>query len=137
VRRLAESSERVLDQVERLAEALYQLSSARPLRGVSPVHDVLSGIHFSHRVLPCSLVLHGDILVKHLAQGIFIVLHQIMPSKRPTILLRLDEDAKTALFKAAKADDRSAQYVLEKIVVDWLRANGFLDKPDAATRPRR
>jgi uncharacterized protein (DUF1778 family) len=58
------------------------------------------------------------------------VFQQTMPSKRPTILLRLDEDAKAALVKAAKADDRSAQYVLERIVLDWLRANGFLGKPE-------
>jgi hypothetical protein len=57
------------------------------------------------------------------------VLQELMPSKRPTILLRLDEDAKAALIKAAKADDRSAQYLLEKIVLDWLRVNGFLGPP--------
>jgi hypothetical protein len=53
-----------------------------------------------------------------------------LPSKRPTILLRLDEDAKAALIKAAKADDRSVQYVTERIVLDWLRANGFLKGPE-------
>jgi hypothetical protein len=54
---------------------------------------------------------------------------ETMPSKRPTVLLRLDADAKAALIKAAKTDDRSAQYVLEKIVIDWLRGNGFLGRP--------
>jgi hypothetical protein len=68
-------------------------------------------------------------MVTHLASRGFIVLQEIMPSKRPTVLLRLDEEAKAALIKAANADDRSAQYVLEKIVLDWLRANGFLEKP--------
>jgi hypothetical protein len=58
------------------------------------------------------------------------VLQELMPSKRPTILLRLDEDAKAALIKAARADDRSSQYLLEKIVLEWLRARGFLAKPD-------
>jgi hypothetical protein len=64
----------------------------------------------------------------HLASRGFIVLQEIMPSKRPTILLRLDEDAKAALIKAAKADDRSAQYILEKIVIEWLREKGYLQK---------
>jgi hypothetical protein len=65
-------------------------------------------------------------MVIHFAVKRLIVFQQTMPSKRPTILLRLDKDAKAALIKVAKADDRSAQYVLEKIVLDWLRANGHL-----------
>jgi hypothetical protein len=43
-------------------------------------------------------------------------------------MLRLDEEAKAALVKAAKADDRSAQYVLERIVLEWLREKGYLRK---------
>jgi hypothetical protein len=46
-----------------------------------------------------------------------------MPSKRPAILLRLDPDVHAAIVKAAKRDDRSAQYVLERIVLDWLRTS--------------
>jgi predicted transcriptional regulator len=52
-----------------------------------------------------------------------------MPSKRPTILVRLDDEAKAALLKAAKADDRSAQYVAEKAILEWLRTHNFLAKP--------
>jgi hypothetical protein len=46
-----------------------------------------------------------------------------MPSKRPAILLRLDPDVHATIVKAAKHDERSAQYVLERIVLDWLRTN--------------
>jgi uncharacterized protein (DUF1778 family) len=58
------------------------------------------------------------------------VLQETMPSKRPTLNVRLDQDAKDALIKAAQADERSAQYLIERIVLDWLRSNGFLDKPE-------
>jgi uncharacterized protein (DUF1778 family) len=58
------------------------------------------------------------------------MLQETMPSKRPTINVRLDQDTKDALIKAAKADDRSAQYLIERIVLDWLHAHGFLGKPE-------
>ena len=64
----------------------------------------------------------------HLVSREFLVLQETMPSKRPTINVRLDQDAKDALIKAANADDRSAQYLIERIVLDWLHAHGFLGK---------
>jgi hypothetical protein len=39
--------------------------------------------------------------------------------ERAAVPLRLD----AAVVKAAKRDDRSAQYVLERIVLGWLRTN--------------
>jgi predicted transcriptional regulator len=62
------------------------------------------------------------------------MLQELMPSKRPTILVRLDDEAKAALLKAAKADDRSAQYVAEKAILEWLRGNNFLAKPKREPR---
>lgn len=68
------------------------------------------------------------------------MLQEIMPSRRPTILVRLDQEAKAALLKAAKADDRSAQYVAEKAILEWLEARGHLARPGEAKpkhEPRR
>jgi hypothetical protein len=70
--------------------------------------------------------------------------HEAMPSKRPAILLRLDPDVHEAIIKAAKRDDRSAQYVLERIVLDWLRTGSPEDvltkrerKPDGVRLKNR
>jgi hypothetical protein len=57
-----------------------------------------------------------------------------MPSKRPAILLRLDPDVHAAIVKAARRDDRSAQYVLERIVLDWLRTKA---PEDAIKKPAK
>jgi hypothetical protein len=43
--------------------------------------------------------------------------------ERAAVPLRLDPDVHAAVVKTAKRDDRSAQYVLERIVLDWLRTN--------------
>jgi hypothetical protein len=59
---------------------------------------------------------------------------EVMPSKRPAILLRLDPDVHAAIVKAAKRDDRSAQYVLERIVLDWLRTKA---PEDAIKKPAK
>lgn len=39
---------------------------------------------------------------------------------------RVDPEVKTALEKAAKDDARSVSGMAEKILVDWLRAKGYL-----------
>jgi hypothetical protein len=61
-----------------------------------------------------------------------ILYREVMPSKRPAILLRLDPDVHAAIVKAARRDDRSAQYVLERIVLDWLRTKA---PEDAIKKP--
>jgi hypothetical protein len=63
-----------------------------------------------------------------------ILYQEAMPSKRPAILLRLDPDVHAAIVKAAKRDDRSAQYVLERIVLDWLRTRS---PEDALKKPAK
>lgn len=41
---------------------------------------------------------------------------------------RVEPEVKEALEKAAKADHRSVSSLIEKILVEWLKANGFLPK---------
>jgi hypothetical protein len=40
--------------------------------------------------------------------------------------MRLDPEVKAALERAAKDDMRSVSSLVEKILVEWLRANGHL-----------
>ena len=63
-----------------------------------------------------------------------ILYQEVMPSKRPAILLRLDPGVHAAIVKAAKRDDRSSQYVLERIVLDWLRTNAPEDALKKASK---
>jgi len=49
-------------------------------------------------------------------------------SKSVTLGLRLDQDLKAALERAAKADRRTVSNLVEKIIADWLKANGFVRK---------
>jgi hypothetical protein len=41
---------------------------------------------------------------------------------------RVEPEVKEALETAAKADHRSLSSLIEKILVEWLRINGFLPK---------
>lgn len=41
---------------------------------------------------------------------------------------RVEPEVKEALERAAKADHRSVSSLIEKILVEWLKANGFLPK---------
>jgi uncharacterized protein (DUF1778 family) len=50
------------------------------------------------------------------------MLQEPMPSKRPAINVRLDPDVKDAVAAAAAKDGRSASNFLERMVIDWLRA---------------
>jgi hypothetical protein len=54
--------------------------------------------------------------------------------KRPAVLLRLDPDVHAAIVTATKRDDRLAQYVLERIVLDWLRTRA---PEDALKKPAK
>jgi hypothetical protein len=42
--------------------------------------------------------------------------------------IRLDPKIKKALEKAAEADSRSLNNIIEKILTDWLRERGYLPK---------
>jgi hypothetical protein len=46
--------------------------------------------------------------------------------KTPSLGIRVQPETKKALEKAAKADMRSVSSLAEKIIVEWLRANGYL-----------
>jgi hypothetical protein len=48
--------------------------------------------------------------------------------KTPSLGVRVQPDTKTALDKAAKDDLRSVSSLIEKILVEWLRENGYLRK---------
>lgn len=50
-------------------------------------------------------------------------------AKTPSLGIRLHPATKAALEKAAKADVRSVSSMAEKILTDWLVANGFLELP--------
>jgi hypothetical protein len=47
--------------------------------------------------------------------------------QKPTSI-RIDQDIKTALAKAASDDDRTVASLIVKILRDWLKANGYLPK---------
>lgn len=49
-------------------------------------------------------------------------------AKTTPLGVRLDEDVRKALTKAAADDSRSVSSLLSKIVSDWLKANGYLKK---------
>lgn len=42
--------------------------------------------------------------------------------------MRLDPEVKAALEKAAADDDRSVSSLVERILKEWLREKGFLEK---------
>lgn len=42
--------------------------------------------------------------------------------------IRLDEDVRSALARAAKDDARSMSSLVAKILSDWLRERGYLPK---------
>jgi len=48
--------------------------------------------------------------------------------KTPSLGVRVQPETKAALEKAAKADMRSVSSLIEKILVEWLRANGYMKK---------
>jgi hypothetical protein len=55
-----------------------------------------------------------------------------MPVKKKSLVkmapvsVRFLPAAKAALEKAAKSDDRPVSVLAQKIIVDWLKTNGFL-----------
>ena len=49
-----------------------------------------------------------------------------MTTKKPIVFIRVQPETKEALLIAAKADKRSVANLLDKIAVDWLKANGYL-----------
>jgi hypothetical protein len=52
--------------------------------------------------------------------------------KTPSLGVRVQPETKAALEKAAKDDLRSVSSLIEKILVGWLRARGYL--PNDAVR---
>ena len=46
--------------------------------------------------------------------------------KRPPLGIRFEDQEQDALERAAKADERPTSAMGRKIILDWLRANGFL-----------
>jgi hypothetical protein len=47
-------------------------------------------------------------------------------TKRPPLGIRFENDEQEALERAAALDDRPVSAMGRKIILDWLRANGFL-----------
>jgi hypothetical protein len=48
--------------------------------------------------------------------------------KTPSLGVRLQPETKAALEKAAKDDFRSVSSLVEKILIEWLKAKGYLRK---------
>lgn len=48
--------------------------------------------------------------------------------KTAALSVRVDSAVKAATEAAAAADRRSTASLVEKVLVDWLRANGYLPK---------
>lgn len=49
-------------------------------------------------------------------------------TKTPSLGIRVQPETKVALEKAAKEDLRSVSSLVEKILVEWLRSKGYLQK---------
>ncbi len=49
-------------------------------------------------------------------------------TKTSPLGVRVQPETKAALEKAAKSDVRSVSSLIEKILVDWLKAKGYLRK---------
>ncbi len=47
-------------------------------------------------------------------------------AKTPSLGVRVQPETKAALEKAAKDDVRSVSSLIEKILIEWLRSNGYL-----------
>ncbi len=48
--------------------------------------------------------------------------------KTPSLGIRVQPETKAALEKAAKDDDRTVSSLVERIVREWLREKGYLEK---------
>lgn len=46
--------------------------------------------------------------------------------KTPSLGVRLHQETKDALEKAAKDDMRSVSSLVEKVLIEWLRQQGYL-----------
>ena len=55
-------------------------------------------------------------------------------AKDPALGIRLEPDERDALERAAKADDRPLSAMGRKILVEWLRTNGWM--PERRQVPR-
>jgi hypothetical protein len=55
-------------------------------------------------------------------------------SKTPSLGVRVQPETKAALEKAAKDDMRSVSSLIEKVLVEWLRAKGYLPKAPGELR---
>lgn len=49
--------------------------------------------------------------------------------KNASLNIRFEVEERAALDRAAEQDDRLPTALARKIILDWLRANGFLVKP--------
>ena len=50
--------------------------------------------------------------------------------------VRVRPEIKEALEKAAADDDRSVSSLVERALLEWLTARGYMPKPAAATAPK-
>ena len=57
-------------------------------------------------------------------------------AKTPSLGIRVQPETKAALDQAAKDDLRSVSSMVEKILVDWLRANAYLKDVEVAEEPK-
>lgn len=55
-------------------------------------------------------------------------------AKDPALGIRLEQDEREALESAAKADERALSAMGRKIIVEWLRTNGWMPERRAVPR---
>lgn len=55
-------------------------------------------------------------------------------AKDPALGIRLESDERAALERAAKADERPLSAMGRKILVEWLRGNGWMVERRAVRR---
>jgi hypothetical protein len=60
-------------------------------------------------------------------QGIYFMARPTAKKAKPIATsVRFDPPVKAAIAKAARDDARSASSLIQKVMVDWLKAGGYL-----------
>lgn len=76
-----------------------------------------------------ALLLRGNVNVTTINVVVNGKGEEIFMAKTYPLGVRLPPDVKSALEQAAATDLRSQSSMAEKIITDWLKANGYLPKP--------
>jgi hypothetical protein len=58
----------------------------------------------------------------------------MMTTTKPPVFIRVEPKTKVAIEKAAADEQRSVSNLVERVMTEWLRQNGYL--PERTKKPR-